>query len=391
MFGIRITCPIVFLKSRLQWHTDRKILFVSGDIMRIKLAGICVSFVLAAGVFAMGQTYTIRDLGVLKGDNESSGFWINNLGDVAGCSDTQTVYGYPCTGLVAGQHAFLWQPGKGMKDLGTLTGATVSGAIGLNDSGTVVGYSNIKGQPVTDFVAVEWAPGQAIQNLGTLSGGASSAAFQINSAGEISGDSFVASGIVSATRWVNGKIKNLGKLPGALFTSGLAINDNGYIVGESDLNYGPPLVSHGFLWNGSTMKDLGTLSGGLSSMANAINSLNVIAGQSDGLNTGGHWHAVTWDASGKIRDLGLLKGGTYSIAFGINDSGVVVGYGNIANNAAHAMIWQAGKGMRDLNSLIPSGTGWTLINANAINNVGQITGYGSRNGHNHAFVLTPVN
>ena len=100
---------------------------------------------------------------------------------------------------------------------------------------------------------------------------------------------------------------------------------------------------------------------------------------------------MTWDASGKIRDLGLLKGGTYSIAFGINDSGVVVGYGNIANNAAHAMVWEAGKGMRDLNSLIPAGTGWTLINANAINNVGQITGYGSRNGHNHAFVLTPVN
>lgn len=33
--------------------------------------------------------------------------------------------------------------------------------------------------------------------------------------------------------------------------------------------------------------------------------------------------------------------------------------------------------MRDLNRLIPAISGWTLINANAINNVGQITGYGA--------------
>ena len=347
--------------------------------------------VLVAATSAVGQTYTIKDLGVLKGDNESSGFWINNLGEVAGCSDTQTVYGYPCTGLVAGQHAFLWRPGKGMKDLGTLSGATVSGAIGLNDTGVVVGYSNVKGQPVTDFVATQWSSSGTISNLGTLSGGASSAAFQINSGGEISGDSFVASGAVNATQWTNNKIKNLGKLKNAIFTAGLAINDNGYIVGESVFAYGPPFTSHGFLWNGSTMKDLGTLWGGITSMANAINSSGVVVGQSDGHNTGGHWHAVMWGASGNIKDLGLLQGGTYSIAFGVNDSEIVVGYGNIANNAAHAMIWTASKGMLDLNSLIPSNSGWTLINANAINNVGQITGYGSRNGHNHAFVLTPVN
>ena len=357
--------------------------------MRATFVGICAVFVLAAGAFA--QTYTIKDLGVLKGDNESNGFWINNLGEVAGCSDTQTVYGYPCTGLVAGQHAFLWSPGKEMKDLNTLSGATVSGAIGLNDAGTVVGYSNVKGEPVTEFVAVEWPSTGGIRNLGTLSGGASSAAFQINSAGEISGDSFVASGVVNATRWTRNQIKNLGKLKGAIFTAGLAINDNGYIVGESVFAYGPPFTSHGFLWNGSTMKDLGTLTGGITSMANAINSSGVVVGQSDGHNTGGHWHAVMWNASGTIKDLGLLKGGTYSVAFGVNDSEVVVGYGNIADNAAHAMIWTAAKGIRDLNSLIPANSGWTLINANAINNVGQITGYGSHNGHNHAFVLTPVN
>jgi len=340
---------------------------------------------------ASAQTYTITDLGVLKGDNESSGFWINDLGDVVGCSDTQTTYGYPCTGMVPGQRAFYWRRGKGMRQLATLPGGTVSGAIGINGAGAVVGYSNLKGHAATDFFAVEWSPSGAITNLGTFSGGTSSAAFQINSAGEISGDSFLSSGVVNAARWTDKKIKNLGKLRGAIFSAGLAINDNGYIVGESVFSYGPPIVSHGFLWNGAVMKDLGTLPGGNTSMANAINSNGVVVGQSDGLYTASRWHAVQWNASGKIRDLGVLKGGTYSVAFGVNDSDVVVGYGNIANNAPHATIWTAAKGTQDLNSLIPQNSGWTLINANAINNVGQITGYGSRNGHNHAFVLTPVN
>jgi probable HAF family extracellular repeat protein len=357
--------------------------------MKCKISLILAAFVLISAGFVAAQNYTITDLGVLKGDNESSGFWINSFGDVAGCSDTQTSLGYPCTGLVAGQHAFYWSQSGGMKDLGTLSGASVSGAIGLNDSGTVVGYSNMKGQPATNFVAVQWSSSGAITNLGMLSGGSSSAAFQINSAGEVSGDSFLKSGIVNATSWTNNKIKNLGALKGAIFTAALAINDSGQMVGESVFGYGPPFTSHGFLWDGSTMTDLGTLSGGVTSMANAINTSGVIVGQSDGTVTGGHWHAVKWDTSGKIKDLGALKGGTYSVAFGVNDSNVVVGYANTSTNAAHAIIWTSAGGMQDLNSQISASSGWTLINANAINNAGQITGYGSKKGFNHAFLLTP--
>ena len=357
--------------------------------MKSKIAGVCAAFVLASATFAVAQTYTIADLGVLKGNNESSGFWINNLGDIVGCSDTQTVEGYPCTGLVAGQHAFYWSKISGMKDLGTLSGGTVSGATGLNDSGTVVGYSNIKGQPATNFVAFQWTPASGMVNLGTLWGGSSSAAFEVNSAGVVAGDSFLSNGVVNATNWTNKKIKNLGALPKAIFTAALDINDNGYIVGESVFGYGPPFTSHGFLWNGSAMSDLGTLPGGVTSMANSINSSAVIVGQSDGTSTKGHWHAVLWNSSRKIRDLGVLPGGNYSMAFAVNDCDVVVGYGNLSNNAAHAMVWTSTAGMRDLNSLIPFTSGWVLINANAINNVGQITGYGTKGGHNHAFLLTP--
>jgi len=46
--------------------------------------------------------------------------------------------------------------------------------------------------------------------------------------------------------------------------------------------------------------------------------------------------------------------------------------------------------MIDLNTLIPAGSGWTLQVGTAMNDNGQITGYGIINGELHAFLLTPV-
>jgi hypothetical protein len=44
--------------------------------------------------------------------------------------------------------------------------------------------------------------------------------------------------------------------------------------------------------------------------------------------------------------------------------------------------------MKDLNDLIPSGTGWELTEARDINDNGQITGIGTLNGVRKAFRLT---
>jgi hypothetical protein len=46
--------------------------------------------------------------------------------------------------------------------------------------------------------------------------------------------------------------------------------------------------------------------------------------------------------------------------------------------------------MQDLNNLIPAGTGWVLQEGAAINDVGQIAGYGTLNRQSHAFLLTPA-
>jgi hypothetical protein len=45
--------------------------------------------------------------------------------------------------------------------------------------------------------------------------------------------------------------------------------------------------------------------------------------------------------------------------------------------------------MKDLNTLIPAGSGWHLEFASSIDDTGQIVGFGSFNGHEHAYLLTP--
>ncbi len=52
--------------------------------------------------------------------------------------------------------------------------------------------------------------------------------------------------------------------------------------------------------------------------------------------------------------------------------------------------WTPTNNMQDLNALIPTGTGWALRNATAINNAGQIVGWGDLNGVSHGFLLTPT-
>jgi probable HAF family extracellular repeat protein len=87
-----------------------------------------------------------------------------------------------------------------------------------------------------------------------------------------------------------------------------------------------------------------------------------------------------------MKDLGTL-GSSTSWGFGINDSGIIVGQATFSNTY-HAFIYSGGK-MKDLNTLITPGSGWTLLSANGINNAGQIVGDGTHNGKARAYLLTP--
>ena len=67
----------------------------------------------------------------------------------------------------------------------------------------------------------------------------------------------------------------------------------------------------------------------------------------------------------------------------------MVGYYD-TSEGTRAFLWN-GTETVDLNSLIPSGSGLTLIQANSINNLGQIVGNAlDSDGNIHAFLLNPV-
>jgi probable HAF family extracellular repeat protein len=186
--------------------------------------------------------------------------------------------------------------------------------------------------------------------------------------------------------YANGSAVNIGSFGGGQ-TQAEAINASGAVVGYS---YFPNGNFHGFLWAGGKMTDLGTL-GGDWSQAYAINNAGQITGTGyTPQNLGAHAFLY---ANGSMKDLGALPGGTYSTGAGINSSGLVVGYAQIPNAEAtvyHAFVYTASK-MQDLNDLISANSGWVLSEATAVNDSGQIVGYGTIAGNEHAFLLTPVN
>jgi probable HAF family extracellular repeat protein len=97
---------------------------------------------------------------------------------------------------------------------------------------------------------------------------------------------------------------------------------------------------------------------------------------------------ATGDLSDPAADLGLLPGFVGGEGRAINASGVVVGALVNATGGNHAFVYDAQ--MRDLNDLIPAGSGWVLATANGINDFGWIVGAGTLNGEGRSFLLTPI-
>src|SRR5262249_46903280 len=136
--------------------------------------------------------------------------------------------------------------------------------------------------------------------------------------------------------------------------------------------------------------DLGTL-GGYSSSANAINRDGQVTGRSFTSNLNSEVHAFRWSPTspngmtGTMKDLGALPAGGFTQAQplwsegnAINDSGDVVGYSEARSGYTRTAVISGGGGtVKDLNSQIPSGSGWFFNNASGINNAGWIVGQGS--------------
>jgi probable HAF family extracellular repeat protein len=305
----------------------------------------------------------MKDLG-LTGPGPEVAWDVNDDGDVVGdfwTSDSQ-------------QHAFYWYQGA-MLDLGTL-GGTWSSSVAVNNAGMIAGNSWTKGDQATHAFL---ARGTTLTDLGTL-GGSSSYAASLSEDGGVAGESYTANDPMShAFLFSGGTMHDLGTL-GGTYSSAFALNNFAQVAGESWTADGG---THGFLYTAGSMTDLGTL-GGTYSTVYGINDGGQVIGDST-LSQDHDMHAFIYD-NGHMTDLGTV-GGSYSSAYAINNRGQVVGEAANAAGSWVAFLWQDGV-MKDLNSLLPDGSGWVLDSAQFINDAGQIVGFGTLNGEFCWFFLT---
>ena len=315
---------------------------------------------------------TLTDLGSLNGTNGFNPLGIDKAGDVVG---TNAFNGNFANGVGG-----FWSNGT-MASIGVLPNQTASSGNGISSDGWIAGESHVaagtfsSANPAGPPEAVLWEPGAqpTLVALGYLQGDTRSIATAVNSQHQAVGLSYSTSSLLHGFLWQNGAMTEIGSA--TVSTSPLAINDVGEVVGYVGQIGGSYTA---FSWLNGTMTSLAGLTASANTTASAINASGRIIGTST--LAGGQTHAVSWQ-NGAITDLGAL-GGNNSVAEGINSQGWIVG-----NSGGKAVIW-AGGTLIDLNSLLPADSGWTLTDADAINDAGQIAGTGMHNGAAAAFELT---
>jgi probable HAF family extracellular repeat protein len=359
--------------------------------------------------------YSITDLGVLGKGTNSSGFDMNRTGWVAGSSNL--VPNGP-------QHAFLWYGAGPLFDLGTLGGPN-SAADGPNLYGeAAVGSEISKSDPDhEDFCAYGthlqcrgaiWRHGK-LATLRNLPGGRNANAFEVNNLGEAVGwsengvrDSTCAKATpfqvfrFEAVKWEpNGEIHELPPLKGDTVAFSFGINDSGQAIGSSGTcaTQGLPPANvtglHAVLWekDGSPtyLGTLGDAAHPTLDVADSINDRGEVAGASHF--TDGTVHSWVWTKATGMHDIGTLPGAFATIAGccrTVNNVGEVVGF-SIDANGSTAFLWKDGN-IKDLNTLIPANSALHLLNADSINDAGQIAGQGCvmpACNELHAFRATP--
>ncbi len=240
--------------------------------------------------------------------------------------------------------------------------ANEAAATGINDNGQICGNSGASGPFVYDSkMGTTHIPK-------TAKGDHANA---INQKGDVAGDTSFGSTIAYTYASSTGNFQYIGKFGGSTIAS--AINNNGQVAG--DFVTGGQV--HAFLYSsGSGLQDIGTLTGDTTSQASGINDSGDVIGYSDSFTT--PTHAFLYH-NGTMQDVGALYGNFTSYADGINNAGDVVGE---AGNTG--FLYHNGQALY-LNNLVDPMLGWNIRTATAINDQGQIIGYGNRGG----FIMTP--
>ena len=365
--------------SKVQWSSSDPTI-VTVDPNSGMVTGVAVgSATLTVTDSESGKT-GITTITITASGGGTAAYTITDLGQfrAAAVNDNGQVAGFEYTGKPIVYQVVLYQNG-GITHIAPFQGQIFAIPSGINISGQMVGgqpflYSN--GQAV-DFNSL--MPGNLkVFTLGT-----------INDIGQVTGGEVGTTSPGDAFLWQNGNVTDLGRLPGDGFSEGLAVNNLGQVVGtsQSQSNGGLPDF---WLWQNGQIRQIQVPAA--STFSNATAAIN---------NRG---HAVVsfyvsptsqhsyLDDAGQITDLGNLRNFQSTRAQSINDADQIVGVAvppDVTRQQLVAFLWQNGQ-IIDLNTQIPSNSGWSLWEATGVNNNGQICGSGFINGQTHAFLLTPV-
>jgi probable HAF family extracellular repeat protein len=312
-------------------------------------------------------TYSIQ---ALPGPNnsDSEAFGLNSNGEVAGDA-------FPEIGI----EGVLWVGGTPVPNL--LTPESQSILYSVNDAGDAVGIRGFGNTPTEIPILVR---GGAPTDLdGALGVGA--ICTSINNSGVLCGSSVNNPNGFAYDTFAN----KLTLIPPPTATDHIyatAINQAGNVVGIVEHNDN---TSSGFFYDGA-LHDLGS-----AAFVEGINDKRQVVG-SIGVVSPGNFSPKIWDVASDppaIKSVPLPTSDAFigAHADGINNEGVVVGTCWTAasyDGDQTAYVYSNGSST-DLNTLI-SATGWRLQFAAHINDAGMITGTGSFNGQQTAFLLTPA-
>ncbi|MCH7877737.1 MAG: DUF3466 family protein [candidate division Zixibacteria bacterium] len=300
------------------------------------------------------------------------------------------------------------------------SGIFYDAAVGINNSGQTVGVNSIRFIPrvaINDKRSFIWdganvtfhgdIPGQ-IANPRTVFQG-------INDAGTIVASNWVlVTEITPTDTFINWSLQavlvdgvthkiidsSIGLLPGGFRSFGHAINNNNHVVGVG--NTSNITINHAFFWDGATLTEINPAGTG-SSSAHSINDHDQVVGMHQfnysayTLGQTVNSRAFLWEG-GTFTDLETLPGATRTVAWEINNSGEIVGFSSDANGFIQPVLWLLNPaydlpaGIHKLRELIDPGSGWTLRDLYAINDIGQIVGRANNlaTGRQHGVILTPA-
>ena len=330
----------------------------------------------------------VQDLGTLGGGLSWPGLSINSRGQAVGVAANTdpdpdgfaTALIFDRTAILPGVHwhATLWQNGS-VQDLGTLGDGLDSVAVFVNERGQVAGmsYTNSIPNPELGIPTVHpffWENGQMV-DIGTLGGtfstigpiGDLGLVGGLNNKGQVAGTSSLAGGQgPHAFLWERGSLLDLGTLGGNFSFAGW-IDDSGQVVGASTTTTEAETTLRAFSWKSGRMTNLGSLDGDVCSLAFGSNSKGQVVGNSIPCDSGGPSRPFLWENGGPMVDLNTLippgSGIVLDEGVAINERGEIVVGATLENGEVHSFLLAPGEGNEANDAASAAGTGSAAVSA----------------------------